>query len=159
TFRVIRAWLRAQTKRRAALFVVEDLHWADASTIELLGQFVTEGPPERMLTVLTSRPEFHAPWKSSGYQTSLALSRLTTRQVAGWIRRDAGRAAPDSLISQIYERTRGVPLLVEEFTSIAREAAAPNRVAETGIPGTLQQVILARLDSVSSNRDVAQYAA
>src|SRR5262249_26011858 len=103
--------------------------------------------------------EFQPPWPSSGNQTSLALSRLTTRQVAGWVRRDAGGKAPDSLVTQIYERTRGVPLLVEEFAQIARQSAAADRVAETGIPGTLQQLILARLDSMSSNRIVAQYAA
>src|SRR6201999_3180783 len=81
-----------------------------------------EGPQERILTVLTFRPEFKTPWPALAHQTTLALNRLTRRQVAEWMRRDAGEALPESLVAQIYHRTSGVPLLVEEFTRLARES-------------------------------------
>lgn len=173
TFRALRKWLHAQASRQPFLFVVEDLHWLDASSLEFLCEFIAEGLHDRILTVLTFRPEFATPWPAIAHQTSLALNRLTRKQVAELMRRDTGRPVPDSLVAQIYQRTRGVPLLVEEFTKLIREstsvksndgahgrgAAAHERDRKHEIPATLQEVVLGRLDRMSSNREVAQLAA
>jgi predicted ATPase/energy-coupling factor transporter ATP-binding protein EcfA2 len=159
TFRALREWLRTISRRRPVLFVVEDLHWIDASSLEFIGQFIAEGLHDRILTVLTYRPEFLSPWPAAAHQTSLALNRLTRRQVAELIRKDAGGALPDSLVAQIYQRTGGVPLLVEEFTRMIRESALFEQEHKREIPTTLQQLVLARLDHMSSNREVAQFAA
>ena len=169
TFRVLRQWLHAHSRKRPVLFVVEDLHWIDASSQEFLGQFISDGPHDRILTVLTFRPEFKTPWPALAHQTTLALNRLTRRQVAEWMQRDAGGALPESLVEQIYKRTSGVPLLVEEFIRMALESAvfepagaAPSRVAAARtreLPATLQELVMVRLDRVSSKREVAQLAA
>jgi predicted ATPase len=169
TFRALRRWLRACSERRPVLFVVEDLHWADASSLEFLGQFIGEGLHDRILTVLTCRPEFKAPWLAAAHQTTLALNRLTRRQVTEWLRREAGEAVPETLVAQIYQRTDGLPLLVEEFTRLARESAVFElTTSECGpgaaviardIPATLQDLVLARLDRLSIDREVAQLAA
>jgi predicted ATPase len=169
TFRALRQWLHAHSRKRPVLFVVEDLHWIDASSQEFLGQFISSGPHDRILTVLTFRPEFKTPWPTLAHQTTLALNRLTRRQVAEWMQRDAGGALPESLVEQIYKRTSGVPLLVEEFIRMALESAvfepagaAPSRVAAARsreLPATLQELVMVRLDRVSSNREVAQLAA
>jgi len=169
TFRALGQWLRAHSRKRPILFVVEDLHWIDASTLEFLEHFILEGPQEPILTVLTFRPEFKTPWPAPAHQTTLALNRLTRRQVAEWIRRDAGATLPESLIAQIYHRTRGVPLLVEEFTRMAGESAVfgssgftPLSVSPAStreLPQTLQELVMVRLDRLSSNREVAQLAA
>src|SRR5262249_37347126 len=87
TFRALLEVLQARAARRPILFVVEDLHWADASTLEFLGEFVAEGQPDRVLTVLTFRPEFQPPWPAPAHQTSLALTRLTRRQVGELMRK------------------------------------------------------------------------
>jgi len=94
---------------------VEDLHWSDASSLEFLGQFIGKEQHERILTVLTFRSEFKTPWPAVAHQTILVLNRLTRRQVTEWMRRDSGGALPESLVTQIYQRTCGVPLLVEEL--------------------------------------------
>ena len=154
TFRALRQWLKACSDRQPLLFVIEDLHWIDASTLEFLGQFIAEGLHDRILTVLTFRPEFKTPWPAIAHQTTLALNRLTRRQVADFIRKDAGSLLPDSLVAQIYQRTDGVPLLVEEFAPIVRES-----IDARDIPGTLQELIMGRMDRMSSNREVAQLAA
>jgi predicted ATPase/energy-coupling factor transporter ATP-binding protein EcfA2 len=169
TFRALRRWLYAYARKRPVLFVVEDLHWIDASSLEFLGQFIDEGPCDRILTVLTFRPEFKTPWPVLAHQTTLALNRLTRRQVAEWIRRDAGGAVTDSLITQIYQRTTGVPLLVEEFSRIARESsvfeAIGDATARSGVvktrqlPATLQELVMARIDRMSISPEVAQIAA
>lgn len=154
TFRVMRQWLTACSDRHPLLFVIEDLHWIDASTLEFLGQFIAEGLHDRILTVLTFRPEFTTPWPAVAHQTSLALNRLTRRQVGELMRKETERPLPDSLVAQIYQRTRGVPLLVEEFTRIVGESELAH-----DIPSTLQELVLGRLDRMSSNREVAQMAA
>jgi predicted ATPase len=169
TFRVLREWLHAYSGKRSVLLVVEDLHWIDASTLEFLGDFVGDGPHERILTVLTFRPEFKTPWPALAHQTTLALNRLTRRQVAEWMRRDAGTALPESLVAQIYLRTSGVPLLVEEFTRLAREStvfesaegssASSAAGSRKELPQTLQELVMARLNRLSNNLDVAQFAA
>lgn len=168
TFRVLGQWLEACSERRPLLFVVEDLHWIDASTLEFLGQFIEEGLHDRILTVLTFRPEFKTPWPAVAHQTSLALNRLTRRQVIQLMRADAAVPLPDSLVTQILQRTKGVPLLVEEFVRIIGESIIFDRAAEKGaagdvrqqdIPATLQDLVIARLDRMSSNRVVAQLAA
>ena len=169
TFRALGQWLRAHSHKRPILLVVEDLHWIDASTLEFLGHFIAEGPHDRILTLLTFRPEFKTPWPAPAHQTTLALNRLTRRQVAKCMRRDAGVALPESLVAQIYRRTSGVPLLVEEFTRMALEstvfesAGAASSRAEAAstreLPRTLQELVMARLDHMSSNREVAQLAA
>jgi predicted ATPase len=169
TFRALRQWLLAYSDKRSVLFVVEDLHWVDASTLEFLAHFIDEGPHDRILTLLTFRPEFKTPWPVSAHQTTLALNRLTRRQVNEWLRRDAGRALPESLIAQIYQRTNGVPLLVEEFTRMVREstvvesadAAHPRRAGASAreLPKTLQELVIARLDRMVSDREVVQLAA
>ena len=169
TFCALREWLLAYSRKRSVLFVVEDLHWIDASSLEFLKQFISEGAHDRILTVLTFRPEFKTPWPALAHQTNLALNRLTRRQVAEWMRRDAGEVLPEALVAQIYNRTSGVPLLVEEFSRLACESAMfePARIASSPgtaasaseLPATLQELVMARLDRMSGNRDVAQLAA
>ena len=64
-FRALAEWVRAYSERRPVLFVIEDLHWVDASTLEFLAQFLAAGLRDRILTLLTFRPEFHTPWPAS----------------------------------------------------------------------------------------------
>src|SRR5262249_21423966 len=56
TFRAMLEWLHTRAARKPILFVVEDLHWVDASTLEFLGQFLAEGLHDSILTLLTFRP-------------------------------------------------------------------------------------------------------
>ena len=169
TFGAVRHWLRASSRRQPLLFVIEDLHWIDASTLEFLGQFIAEGLHDRILTVLTLRPEFKTPWPAVAHQTSLALNRLTRRQVSELMSKHVGTILPDALVAQIYQRTRGVPLLVEEYTRLVGEVVELEPAGEErrtrssvharDVPSTLQDLIMARLDRMSSNREVAQLAA
>jgi class 3 adenylate cyclase/tetratricopeptide (TPR) repeat protein len=169
-FRALREWLRAYSDRRPVLFIIEDLHWVDASTLDFLGQFVAEGLHDRMLSLLTFRPEFRTPWPAVAQQTSLALNRLTRRQVGEVMRqKTATQNLPDALVDQVHARTGGVPLFVEEFTKMVQESGVLNRVSQGGaptqallgheIPTTLQDLVMARLDRLEGDREVAQLAA
>ena len=70
TFRAMLDWLHARAAKTPVLFIVEDLHWVDASTLEFLGQFLAEGLHDSILTLLTFRPEFTTPWPAVAHQTT-----------------------------------------------------------------------------------------
>jgi class 3 adenylate cyclase/predicted ATPase/MoxR-like ATPase len=168
TFRTILDWLHTRAARKPVLFVIEDLHWVDASTLEFLGQFLAEGLHDSILTVLTFRPEFKPPWQAVAQQTTLALNRLTRRQVGDLMRKKVESTLPETVIEQIYSRTSGVPLFVEEFTKMVQESGALDRGQEgealktmlkREIPATLQDLMMARLDRMEGEREVAQLAA
>jgi serine/threonine protein kinase/tetratricopeptide (TPR) repeat protein len=169
TFRVMLDWLHTWASRRPILFVVEDLHWVDASTLEFLEQFLAEGLHDSILTVLTFRPEFQTPWPAVAHQTSLALNRLTRRQAGELMRQKTGASVSEAVIDQIYDRTGGVPLFVEEFTKMVQESGVLDQVKEAGtlakpllaheIPSTLQDLVTARLDRMDGEREVAQLCA
>lgn len=162
-------WLRILSLRHPVLFIVEDLHWVDASTLEFLSAHVDAGFHDRVLTLLTFRPEFETPWKSKSHQTQVALNRLTKRQIADMMASQAGlRQVPKEVVQQIAERTDGVPLFVEEFTRMVleadslRETAGEKELSATfpahTIPSTLQDLLIARLDRLESDLEVVQTA-
>ena len=156
TFKALRHWLRASASRAPVLFIVEDLHWVDASTLELLGQSLAEGLRDRILTLFTFRPEFQTPWPALAHQTSLALNRLTRRQVGDLMRATAGATPPsEEIIRQLHERTGGVPLFVEEYARLLQSSGELPRE----IPSTLQDLVVSRLDRMTGERDVVEIAA
>jgi class 3 adenylate cyclase/tetratricopeptide (TPR) repeat protein len=169
TFRVMLEWLHVRAARRPILFIVEDLHWVDASTLTFLGQFLAEGLHDSILTVLTFRPEFKTPWSAVAHQTSLALNRLTRRQVRDLVRKKSEAAVSEALVDQIHDRTGGVPLFVEEFTQLVKESGAldtsrdgaprVDALRSREIPATLQDLVMARLDRMENERELAQLAA
>jgi serine/threonine protein kinase/tetratricopeptide (TPR) repeat protein len=169
TFRLMLEWLHIRAARSPVLFVVEDLHWVDASTLEFLGMVQGEFEHDRILTLLTFRPEFKPPWTSASQQTTLALTRLNRRQVGDLMRKKTGGTVSDSVIEQVFDRVGGVPLFVEEFTAMVQESAAIKQsekldanaptILGHAIPSTLQDLVVARLDRLAGGRELAQLAA
>jgi len=116
-------WLLALTEQQPVLFVVEDLHWIDPSTLEFLTLLVEQGPTARLLTLLTCRPEFQSPWGLRTHLTPIALQRLPQPQAETMVARvTGGKALPPEVIAQIVAKTDGVPLFVEELTKTVLES-------------------------------------
>jgi class 3 adenylate cyclase len=152
-------WLVSRAQRAPVLFAVEDLHWVDPSTEALLTHFVERGGETRVLAVFTFRPEFDPPWKGKAVQTQVALNRLTRGQVGEMVRAQIGdREIPQAVVDQIVERTDGVPLFVEEFTRLLTERGDSDAVG-AGIPATLNDLLVARLDRMDSDKTVVQLGA
>ena len=84
------AWLMEVAERQPALAVWEDLHWADPTTLELVGLVVDQSPTAPILNVLTYRPDFQPPWPMRSHMTPLTLNPLERPQVEGMITDLAG---------------------------------------------------------------------
>ena len=152
------------------LFVVEDLHWVDPSTLELLTLLVDQGPTARILALLTSRPDFSLPWTGRSHFTQVTVTRLPRRQAVEVIRQMThGKALPAEVVEQIVAKTDGVPLFVEELTKMMLESGLlqeqQERYTLTGplpllaIPTTLHDSLMARLDRLAMVKGLAQLAA
>jgi predicted ATPase len=123
TLEAIVAILLALAERQPVLFVVEDLHWVDPSTLDLLDLLMTQGPTAAILTLVTYRPEFQSPWGSRPHFTPLALQRLPCPQVEAMIERiTGGTSLPPEVRQHIVTNTDGVPLFVEELTKMVLES-------------------------------------
>lgn len=170
TLETLVSLLGGMASDRPVLLVVEDLHWADPSTLELIGHHIDQAPTTRMLLVLTARPGFQAPWGARSYLTPLLLNRLTLKQTQSFVAQlTLGKRLPDEVLRPIVQKTDGVPLFVEELTKSVLEArwlidkgdhyALDGQLPELAIPATLQDSLMARLDRLSRGRDIAQLAA
>jgi predicted ATPase/class 3 adenylate cyclase len=164
------AWLLAETAQQPVLTIWEDLHWADPSTLELLGLLLDQVPTARLLLVLTARPEFRPSWAPRSYVTPLSLTRLTRQQIEEMVLRvTGGKPLPAEVVQQIVAKTDGIPLFVEELVKTILESRlvqeADGRYGLTGplpplaIPATLQDALMARLDRLAAVKEVAQLGA
>jgi class 3 adenylate cyclase/tetratricopeptide (TPR) repeat protein len=170
THLTIQSWLLSLAERGALVLIFEDLHWADPSTLELLGSLLDRVPTTKLLMVLTYRPEFSPPWPVRSHFVTIALTRLPRAQaeaIMGNVCR--GKALPVQVLDQIISKTDGVPLFVEELTKTVLESELlrerEDRYELVGplpplaIPSTLQNSLASRLDRLGSVREVAQLAA
>ena len=130
------AWLGKEAQRQPVLLIVEDLHWVDPSTLELLGLLVERLAEERLFRLLTFRPDFHPSWPMLSHLTQLTLSRLPAGRWRRWSRVSRGdRGLPATVVQQVVAKTDGVPLFVEELTKAVLEAGASGLDASTpGLP-------------------------
>jgi predicted ATPase len=148
--------LLAAARQSPVLFIVEDLHWADPTTLEVLTEMIAAVRNSRVLIVLTARPEFNSPWSELSHVVTLrlpGLQRSDTLELARNIADD--QDLPDSLFEEIVERTDGIPLFIEEVTrSITESLVSPG-----AIPATLHDSLMARLDSLEEGKAVAQVGA
>ena len=160
----------AEAERQPVLVAWEDLHWADPSTLEMLGLVLEQTPTVPMLHVLTYRPEFAPPWPTRSHLTPITLNRLERPQVEALITHLAGgKALPAEVVQHIVAKTDGVPLYVEELTKMLLDSALLREDADqyvlTGplgsmaIPATLQDALMARLDQLPTAKEVAQVGA
>src|SRR5271165_2667294 len=137
---------------------VEDVHWFDASTLELMQLLVEQGATSSVLLLYTARPEFLAPWTPRAHHTHVILNRLTARDAREMVvQAVATTALSGEAIDKVIERTGGVPLFVEELTRAVLERGDTKPTARE-IPATLHDSLMARLDRLGRAKEVAQIA-
>ncbi|MDH3770858.1 MAG: hypothetical protein OET79_07725, partial [Nitrospirota bacterium] len=170
TLETLKTWLLRSTETSPVLFIVEDLHWIDPSSLELLDHLMNQQGLPRMLMLLTCRPEFQAKWPANEGLHALDLTRLTQEQTAALATHVAhNRTLPGEVLQEVVKRTDGVPLFVEELTKTILESGflkptngsyvLTGPLPARAIPTTVQDSLMARLDRLDSAKTLAQLGA
>ena len=162
--------VRALARQRPVLFVVEDAHWVDASTLAMIEFCLDAIAAGRVLILITGRPTFMHDFGGHPIVSKLTLNRLGSDQTEDILAKiTGGKRLPDELVAEIIARTDGVPLFIEELTKTiiesgelhetdtAFELAGP--VSRMTIPATLHDSLMARIDRLQPIKEVAQMAA
>ncbi|MEA2424003.1 MAG: hypothetical protein QOH13_413, partial [Thermoleophilaceae bacterium] len=150
---ILESLLVTNPARHPLLLVVEDLHWADPTTVELLGRIIRILPGVPMLCVLTFRDEFEPPWTQEQPVLEIGLGRLTPDEVRAMATAASDTALDPALLEWVESIADGVPLFVEEMLKVGPLPEA------TVVPPTLEGLLTERLDRLPDLGDVIDLAA
>lgn len=156
----------ALTERDPVLLIVEDTHWADPTSRELVDMMIGVVANRPALAVFAARPEYQPAWVSQPHATTMVLNRLDRSDTVSLISGIAGgKRLPDSVTEEIIARSDGVPLFVEEMTRTVLESGKlierdsyfepVGGMLSLDIPETLSASLLARLGPPSVMRELA----
>jgi class 3 adenylate cyclase/tetratricopeptide (TPR) repeat protein len=162
--------IEIMASRRPLVLSIEDVHWIDPTSSELLERLIARVPGASILLLVTFRHEYTRPTPESRSLVHLALGRLEQSNTAALIERVVrGKPLPGDLQAQLVARSEGIPLFAEELTKAVLESGfvqeQDNRFLlsrpfpPSNIPATLQDSLLARLDRLAPVKEVAQFAA
>ncbi len=171
-FEILGQYLCRRTPDRAVVLVIEDLHWSDSTTLELLENLLLEklvGLP--LLLLLTARPEFLPNWPTGPHISSVQVERLSKAEAAKFLdQMEAAQALPEETRRQVIERSDAIPLYLEEVCKATCEnmlhkpdaAISPSGKRKVpsvvGVPTSLASSLMARLDRLGPVKEVAQVA-
>jgi class 3 adenylate cyclase/predicted ATPase len=155
---------------KPVLWVIEDAHWADPTTLELIELALDRIETARVFVLITARPTFLASFGSHPIVTRLALNRLGRDATQSIIERiTGGKRLPAALLDEIISKTDGVPLFVEEMTKAVIESGVLREdvdayhldgpLSALAIPTTLHDSLMARLDRLQPVKEIAQIGA
>ncbi len=154
TLRALIDQILGLARQQPVLLVLEDAHWIDPTTLELVEQALDLGAAAPVLLLLTSRPENQPALAGHPHVTRLTLNRLGRAGVEAIVERlSSGTFLPAEAIDTIIARTDGVPLFVEELTKAVLESGAAS------VPASLHDSLMSRLDRLPEVKEVAQIAA
>lgn len=153
-FQVLMQSLEAFAAAGPFLLVVEDLHWIDPTSDELIGVLIDRLSDLKILVVLTARPEFQSHWEDKPRLRQMSLKPLDRDDTVAMIEAICGdEKLPAAAVAQIAERTDGLPLFIEDLTHDVLEGSS------VAIPTTLNDSLMSRLDRLGSAKSVAETAA
>jgi predicted ATPase len=164
TLELLTEWVLRLGREQPVVMLMEDLHWVDPSTLELLGMIIEQVACAPVLLLLTHRPDFEPPWGARSHLTPVLLARLTRAQMGDLVRKAAReRDLDEAWVGEIVRRADGVPLFGEELTrTVVESKPDPPRgggTPEFQIPETLQDLLMARLDALGPVKELAQLGA
>ncbi|MBS0155577.1 MAG: AAA family ATPase [Nitrospira sp.] len=159
--------LQRLADHRPVLFIVEDAHWLDPTTMDLLTRIIDHIQRMRVLLLITFRPDFKSVWIEYDHVTCLTLNRLPRRQSAELLASmTGGRALPPEVQQAILAKTDGVPLYLEELTENLLESGVLTEgnstfslkepLKELSIPDSLQALLMERIDRLGAAKEIIQ---
>ena len=169
TMQVLADQLLGLSRLSPVVLLVEDAHWIDPTTHELLSRAIIQLQNHAVLMLVTYRPEFRPEWANLSHVTTLALSGLPRRQTKKLIEHIAGKRLPTEIVEQILSKTDGIPLFVEELAKAILELGVLREgpdgyelvrpLTSLAIPETLHDSLLARIERHPSIKELAQIGA
>ncbi|MBS0587585.1 MAG: AAA family ATPase [Proteobacteria bacterium] len=169
TIELLNAIFLHQADQKTVLFIHEDLHWIDPSSLEIIDQLIQTCGQHKILAVLIYRPHFKPAWQPRGNMCTIELTGLSETNASEIIGRiSKAKALPSEAVKRIIEKTDGIPLFLEELTKSVIESdilvdkGDKYELSATfhslGIPATIQDSLTARLDRFPQAKQVAQLA-
>jgi AAA ATPase domain len=160
TRELLQQLLEARCRLSSVVLVIEDLHWIDSVSEEVLGKIVENVGKLRLLIVHTRRPEYEPAWLGNGAVTKLPLKPLPAGDIRRLVQARLGVAAlPEALAQQVTEKAEGNPLFAEEIVSYLADRGLlrvdagtlefdASTVAAT-LPASVQSLLTARVDRLA----------
>jgi tetratricopeptide (TPR) repeat protein len=147
------------SEMKPLILAVEDLHWLDKGSEDVLRNHLESIPGSRVLLIFTYRPEFVHTWGSKSYHNQLILHRLSNRESLEMVTYLLGTKEIEKALEElILEKTEGVPFFIEKFIKSLRDLKIIERrentyqlskdIRKLAIPSTIHDVIMARVDSL-----------
>jgi tetratricopeptide (TPR) repeat protein len=147
------------SESRPLIVAIEDLHWVDKSTEETLKLWLSSISGARVLMIFTYRPDYLHTWGARSYHSQITLNRLSNRESLAMLSHILGTEEIDKELQEmVLKKTEGIPFFIEEFVRSLRDLGVIERkenkyrlnkdVKEVVIPGTIQEEIMARVDSL-----------
>ncbi|HLT35715.1 MAG TPA: adenylate/guanylate cyclase domain-containing protein [Enhygromyxa sp.] len=169
TIAALRDWLLRAAAARPILFMLEDAHWADPTTVELLDELVAQIPGKAILGVISYRPEFRPSWVVHEQLDEIVLGVLPPEATEAVVRHIArSKDLPVAVLEQVVARAGGIPLFVEEMTKAVLETGRLRELDDrfelvesrrsSLIPATLQDSLMARIDRLGGPKQLLQLA-
>ncbi|WP_170763347.1 ATP-binding protein [Ruegeria lacuscaerulensis] len=164
------AEVQALSREKPVLLVVEDAHWIDASTLAMIEACLDRIVAERVMILITGRPDFQHTFGGHPIVSKLTLNRLGSEQTESVLaKKSGGKSLPSELVAEIIHRTDGVPLFIEELTKTILESGDLKEtkngfqlvgpIDRVTIPATLHDSLMARIDRLQPMKEIAQMAA
>jgi class 3 adenylate cyclase/tetratricopeptide (TPR) repeat protein len=141
------------------IWAIEDLHWIDKSSENICKSLLDSITGAKIFIIFTYRPEFVHTWGGKSYHSQITLNRLSNRESLSMVTHLLKTEDIDRDLEElILDKTEGVPFFIEEFIKSIRDLKIieskdntyhlANNVQAVSIPSTIQDVIMARVDSL-----------
>ncbi len=141
TFRLVRQVILNESRRQLVVLELEDLHWVDRTSEELLSLVVEGFVASQVLLVATYRPGYRPPWIEKSYSTQITLARLSNAEGEAVVRAVLRRGElPEKVVREVLTKAEGNPFFLEELTRSFLEHPG------VAVPDTIQGVLIARID-------------
>ncbi len=151
-------WVLSTARARLLVIAIEDLHWLDPSTLELVQSLAERTTTAQLLIVATARSEFRPSWPLQAHHTLITLNRLAKQQIREMVSPTInGAGLGEAMVEAVVERADGVPLFAQELSRLMLDGVG--RVGVHDIPETLQDSLAARLDRLGPAKETAQLGA
>ncbi len=162
-------WFGHLAEERPSVVVAEDLHWADDETLQFLKALVARQGDEQRFTIMTARPEFTCSWLSRLKVHQVLIEGFTVPETRDLVAAHLSvRTVAPSLVSALQNHSGGVPLFIEELLAVLKEtsklaiegdSASLQGGSVSGVPTTIMDLIMSRLERLGKARWLAQIAA